>query len=156
MRNDIARPIGTHIARVNRPLFMMTYFHSWSSVFVIRPQVRLCLWRPTDELVCAQFKNHTIASANSDLVIAGRTAQVQPFPLQVQQCPVVTKIVTSPHLTYPLLAQWPIRPKCISSSSLCQLLHVWHRSSSSTAVRVFHFQQLTATLSYGDHCMYAS
>ena len=39
---------------------------------------------------------------------------------------------SSPHLIYPLQAQWPIRLKCISSSSLCQLLHVWPRSTSST------------------------
>ena len=60
-----------------------------------------------------------------------------------------TPPVISPHLAYPLRTQWFIRPKCISSSSLCQLLHVWLRSSSSTPVRVFHFQQLIATLSLG-------
>ena len=56
----------------------------------------------------------------------------------------------TPHLTYPLTAQWPIRPKCISSSSLCQLLHVWLHSTCSTPVCVFHFQQLIATLSLVD------
>ena len=56
----------------------------------------------------------------------------------------------SPHLTYPLRAQWLIRPRFISSSSLCQLLHVWLRSSCSTPVCVFHFQQLITTLSLAD------
>ena len=52
----------------------------------------------------------------------------------------LTDVNLTPHLTYPFRAQWPIRPKCISSSSLCQLLHVWLRPSSSTPVCVFHFQ----------------
>ena len=60
-------------------------------------------------------------------------------------------VLTSPHLTNPLRAQWPIRPKCISSCSLCQLLYVWSRSNSSTPVRVFHFQQLITKLSFVDH-----
>ena len=35
-------------------------------------------------------------------------------------------------ITSPILFG-PIRPKCISSNSLCQLLRVWPRSSSSTS-----------------------
>ena len=67
---------------------------------------------------------------------------------------VATPHLTSPHLTSPLRAQWTIKPKSISSSALCQLLHVWLRSSCSTPVRVFHFQQLIATLSLVDQPLF--